>query len=243
MTVSDLPVLSKIRFGRYSVENESPHKICWVKYDEENSMITEFIEDYRAFDAKEPMYDYGNPLYSVSNIDQWFNSSDETWYTPAHPDDMPPSEAASSETASTSYETHFGFLALFRSWELKCMMVMTETVNTEVVERRVLLPRDTKVPAPIKRTTCSPECHVNSRQRDQLRSYWIIDEADAVGHVRRYSETEGVYNDRPFWGDIGVRPIIRLAPDTLVSNDPVDGYYEVIEQINEVEDFNIFDLI
>lgn len=153
--ISELPCGAKIRFGAYCVGNEGTHKVRWIKTStNDTAFITEFIEDFRAFDAKEPQNpndnrrEYGNNRYSVSNIDQFLNSSGDTWYQKRHEHDEPPTENRIYD--NTPYENHPGFLAFFDEWELDAILDTEVTValprcddaehEHEVITRKVFLP-------------------------------------------------------------------------------------------------------
>ncbi len=153
-TIGSLPMGAKIRFGAYSVGNEAPHNIKWIKVNrEDTTFITEFIEDFRAFDAREPesgdsyRRDYGNNRYSVSNIDAFLNSTGDQWYTPRHDTDMAPVGEWTRD--NTPYEDHIGFLALFNEAELEAILPTEVPValpscdsdeNYEMLTRKVFLP-------------------------------------------------------------------------------------------------------
>lgn len=82
------------------------------------TLITEKIIAFRAFDAKEPnnsvsdRQNYGYERYSVSNLDQWLNSSAAAgqWYSARHSADNSPSTGFVS---SNAYDQEAGFLAGF----------------------------------------------------------------------------------------------------------------------------------
>lgn len=155
-TIESLPLGAKIRFGSYCVENEGAHSIRWIKMNSYDTVfLTEFIEDFRAFDSREPdniiqdRRDYGNNRYSVSNIDQFLNSSKENnWYAPQHYTDTPPTNGFVSDR--TSYLEHPGFLAYFTKAEIDAIIPIDinvalsdydkEEQGYEKITRRVFLP-------------------------------------------------------------------------------------------------------
>lgn len=156
---SELRCGSKVRFGAYSVEGEGAHQIHWIKVDSaDTTILAERIEDFRAFDAKERnngneyRRDYGNNRYSVSNIDQFLNSSGDRWYNARHEYDAPPTDDTVYD--ETGYENHPGFLHSFNEWELDAILD-TEVVTAlakcegdqehEVVVRKVFLPSVTNL--------------------------------------------------------------------------------------------------
>ena len=156
---SELQCGSKIRFGSYSVEGEVAHQIKWIKVNsDDTTILTEHIEDFRAFDAKERNNEdeyrrrYGNNRYSVSNIDQFLNSSNDKWYNASHKFDEPPTR--SKVTDHTEYADHPGFLCCFKEWELDTI-IDTEITTAlaicdgndkyETVVRKVFLPSLTNI--------------------------------------------------------------------------------------------------
>ena len=160
LTIKDLPCGAKVKFGAYCVENEGAHKIKWIKVQGNDTILqTEFIEDFRAFDAREPnspqeyRREYGNNRYSVSNIDQFLNSTGERWFVAQHDNDAPPTRDYTYDR--TPYDEHHGFLADFNEWELDAILP-TEIIvalpkcddaehDYERITRKVFLPSRTNV--------------------------------------------------------------------------------------------------
>lgn len=118
-TLGSLPIGAKIK-----VPHAVMGDIVFLKCDQnhegypENSttLIADKIILLRAFDAKEPnntnsdRQDKGNNRYSVSNIDQWLNSTASTgqWYSPQHAADQSPN--STSVVSQNPYDTDAGFL-------------------------------------------------------------------------------------------------------------------------------------
>jgi hypothetical protein len=83
-------------------------------------LITERIITFKCFDAKEPSnpdsgrQNYGNNRYSVSNIDQWLNSTagPGAWYSARHTYDAPPNNANVWD-GYNEYDAEAGFPANF----------------------------------------------------------------------------------------------------------------------------------
>ena len=107
--LSQLSVGSKVKFGKYQVESETPEPIVWTIVaknhvsepaypDNSVTLHASEILDLRCFDAKEPDFinsdrqDYGNNRYSFSNLDQWLNkdAAGGAWYSAAHNFDHSP---------------------------------------------------------------------------------------------------------------------------------------------------------
>lgn len=123
-TLSSLPIGAKIKVPHSVMGN-----IIFLKADQnhtgypENSttLITDELILLRAFDAKEPnntdsgRRDYGNNRYSVSNIDQWLNSTASAgqWYSPQHDTDQSPNGI--SVVSQNPYDVDAGFLNGFNA--------------------------------------------------------------------------------------------------------------------------------
>lgn len=164
--ISSLPVGSKVKFGKYQVENETPESIVWQIADKNHigypsnsvTLITEKIIDLRSFDAKEPSNSdsnrrsYGNNRYKDSNIRQWLNKSGHLWFQKTHNADEPPTNAGTDY--GTGYDDKAGFLSGFTDEELAAMLDTTLTVvkntvtdggGTETVVDKVFLASNTEV--------------------------------------------------------------------------------------------------
>ena len=163
--ISNLPVGSKVKFGKYSVNGEPAEPITWLIVAKNHTctpayptnsvtLLTEKVIDVRAYDAAEPnntltsdIKYHGYDYYSVSNIDQWLNKSDVNWYSPAHEFDQAPNNA-NTENRNNGYDTRPGFLNAFTSQEINAILnstisfrkwESTTTVREDIV-RKVFLP-------------------------------------------------------------------------------------------------------
>lgn len=138
--LSNLPIGAKVKFGKHKVGSETPWDIIWLVVAKSHvgypansvTLLTEKIIDEKPFDAKEPNNpdEYrkgsGNNKYSVSNIDQWLNSSASTWFTKKHDYDTPPSaEYLNSSYASLAYDNRDGFLYNFSTNERRAILDTT----------------------------------------------------------------------------------------------------------------------
>ena len=160
--LSNLPVGAKVKFGKHSVNGETAQPIIWLVVAKNHTgypsnsvtLLTEKIIDLRATDAKEPnnsnkdIVEYGNNTYSVSNIDQWLNSSQVSWYTPAHGADQAPS--SHYVIYDTPYDSRPGFLSNFTSSERLAILSTTliaakYSYTTETLSRGVFLPSAAEV--------------------------------------------------------------------------------------------------
>ena len=147
--LSSLPIGAKVKFGRHSVNGETPQDIIWLVVAKNHTgyvnnsvtLLAEKIIDLRILDAKEyglpdtinggPM---GNNNYGLSNLDLWLNSSNTTWYSATHSNDTPP-----------NYTDRPGFLSNFTPNEIDAIIqnriVVTKYLSTtETLTRRVYLP-------------------------------------------------------------------------------------------------------
>ena len=114
----DMVVGDTFTLGKYQVENETPWLIEWeIVHQESNYQIamTKQIIDCRCFDAKESTNtdnnrkNSGNNNWQYSNIEQFLNSDQASWYSSQHQYDTPPS-SANVWNNYNPYDTHKGFL-------------------------------------------------------------------------------------------------------------------------------------
>ena len=159
-TLGSLPIGAKIKVP-HSVIGD----IVFLKCDQNHegypanstTLITDSIILFRPFDAKEPQNDTfaqqrnkeGNNRYSVSNIDQWLNSSASAgnWYSPQHSKDQAPDSW--SVATQNFYAADAGFLRGFNARFVSALKDTTITVARSTTEdgggydtlvRKVFLP-------------------------------------------------------------------------------------------------------
>lgn len=161
--LSNLPIGAKVKLGKYQVNTETPWDLTWLVVAKSHvgypansvTLLTEKCIDFLAFDAYEPnnsdssRKSWGNNKYSVSNIDQWLNSPDASWYTSRHSADAPPSAQNLNSIFSTlAYDTKKGFLYNFTTVERNALLDSTINVllhsadggGYEDITRKVFLP-------------------------------------------------------------------------------------------------------
>lgn len=121
-TLGSLPIGAKIKVP-HSVMGDIVFLKCDQNHDgypaNSTTLITDKIILLRAFDAKEPQNtdsnrrQYGNNRYSVSNIDQWLNSTASAgqWYSPQHDTDQSPN--STTVVVRNPYNSDIGFLTGF----------------------------------------------------------------------------------------------------------------------------------
>ena len=157
-TLGSLPRGAKIKVP-HSVMGDIIFRKCDQNHEgyPENSttLTTNEIILLRAFDAREPNNTdsgrqlQGNNRYSVSNIDQWLNSTAPAgqWYSPQHDTDQSPN--STSVVSENPYDTDAGFLAGFDARFIAAIQDTTIKVarNTvtdgggyETLTRKVFLP-------------------------------------------------------------------------------------------------------
>ena len=121
--LSNLVVGSTFKLGKYQVESEDPWPIEWEiihQTDTYQIAMTKQIIDLRCFDAKEPnntdanRKSSGNNNWQYSNIEQFLNSDQASWYSAQHSYDAPPNKDNCYQypngTTYNAYDTHKGFL-------------------------------------------------------------------------------------------------------------------------------------
>lgn len=142
--LSELPIGSKIRFGRLKSNGDTP--IEWTIASKDHStkdsgypvnavtIVTDDIINFMAFDAKEPLNalqtrkENGNNRYRLSNIRQWLNSNEgaNEWFLEQNiagqfhyndRDTSPSQNNINFETGHYPYDNLQGFLSMFKEYE------------------------------------------------------------------------------------------------------------------------------
>ena len=136
--ISNLPLGTKVKFGRHSISGESAQEIIWVVVAKSHSgyptnsitLWTDKSIDLRSFDARESRPNTtesynGNGEYNVSNLGRWLNSDAGAgkWYSAAHGYDNPPS--SDNVDSGTEYANRPGFLNLFTVYEKNAILPTT----------------------------------------------------------------------------------------------------------------------
>ena len=265
-SLSNLPIGAKVKFGKHSVNGETAQPITWVVVAKNHAgypsnsvtLLTEKIIDIRAYDAKEPnnsdknIAEYGNNGYSASNIDQWLNSSQASWYTPTHSADQAPS--SNYVTYGTSYDSRPGFLSNFTSSErlaiLSTPLVVTKYWSTtETLSRGVFLPSAAEIGIGISITDGSPwgyfsnpfsrmctltaQCQSNTLSTEKPSSepfywYWLFRSADFTSTYRVVGINKiGDLNYlEACCGNQGIRPAVNISGTQKISDvTDSDGCY------------------
>ena len=166
--LSNLPIGSKVKFGKYSVNGELAQDIVWLIVAKNHggtpayptnsvTLLTDKIVDLRAFDAQEPNSTIlshrsnGNNKYSTSNIDQWLNSDGQAggWYNARHTYDQSP--MSPYVTNGTEYMSRPGFLNAFSIAEKNNILLTNINValfnpsGYEEITRKIFLPSATEI--------------------------------------------------------------------------------------------------
>ena len=144
--LSELSVGDTFFLGKYQVESEDPWPIEWeIVHQTADYQIaqTKQIIDLRPFDAKEPTNTdedrkiFGNNNWKISNIKQFLNSDQATWYSSQHQYDAPPNSSNcydySKGTTYNAYDNHKGFLYYFSDEEKNLLQDMTLTLANNTV--------------------------------------------------------------------------------------------------------------
>ena len=144
--LSALTVGSTFFLGKYQVESETPWDIEWeIVHQTADYQIamTKQIIDIRPFDGMEPnnpdssRKNNGNNNWQYSNIEQWMNSDQASWYSAQHQYDAPPSKdncwQYSNGTTYNAYDTHKGFLYYWSADEKALLRDITLTLANNTV--------------------------------------------------------------------------------------------------------------
>ena len=272
--LSSLPVGTKVKFGKYSVNGETAQPITWLIVAKNHTctpaypsnsvtLLTEKVIDIRAFDAIEPTNSaanrnfHGNNRYSLSNLDQWLNKSENPWYVPQHTYDQSPTNAYAGDFG-TGYDTRPGFLNAFLSVEINAMLYTNIRVNMtasvdgasyEDINRRMFIPSSQEVGYLTDNDGAIWE-YFSSHTKlapltTQAQTYSLCTQKPSTGEncpwwLRNVSSTSGGSATSTFeedystvWtvmsGKVGVRPAFNLSSTLKVSDTTDnDGCYTMV---------------
>ena len=147
--LSELSMGDTFFLGKYQVESETPWPIEWeIVHQTADYQIamTKQIIDLRSFDGREKgntvinRSNYGNNNWQYSNIEQFLNSDQASWYSAQHQYDAPPTSANCDQytkdgiTVTNAYDTHKGFLYYWSADEKALLKDMTLTLANPTVD-------------------------------------------------------------------------------------------------------------
>lgn len=139
--LDNLSLGNTFTFGKYQVESEDPWAIEWEIVHQTSDYqiaMTKQIIDLRCFDAKESSNtnsvrrSYGNNNWQYSNIEQFLNSDQATWYSAQHQYDAPPN-SSNVRDSYNPYDAHKGFLYYFSNGEKSLLKDMTITLANNTI--------------------------------------------------------------------------------------------------------------
>lgn len=160
-TVSKIRVGTKLLLGQYGVSADEIFPIMWLKATPNGDFIAAKVLDYICFDGRERqsadynMRMFGNPDYGRSNILQFLNSQDESWWNPTHESDSPP-DRSNVCNINDAYHDHCGFLYNFEEYEIDSLVRKLIHTPSGVRESLMRLPSYSDLVGDIG-SNCSPE--------------------------------------------------------------------------------------
>ena len=251
--LSNLPIGAKVKFGKHSINGETPQDIRWLIANINGTvvtLITSEIIDIRVFDAIESVSAEASNNYGESNIRQWLNSSDVSWYVAQHSNDSPPSDIASA--GNTHYAHRPGFLYHFSTSERGALLttpVVTRgaySPTTYTTNDKVFLPSLTEVSTdtgegvkfPLFEGVSDHKCMITEQvalyslinlQQVMTRSWWLRTPQNNIStQVRVVSHSGDLTAAYARDGSVGVRPCINVNTIKVSDVTDSDGCYTVI---------------
>lgn len=243
--LKDLPV------GSLVVDKESTYKgnpIIWKIADKNHkgypvntvTLISNYILCEKSFDAKEPRNGSdairinGNNNYKLSNILQWLNSDQTSWYKAQHSADAPPVKA---NVLRNPYDTESGFLTGFADDFKEAMIGTSVKSGNTNVSSKMFLPSHTEVGLAVSGAS-TEGVKLPIFSSDASRKATL---AGSSKSLTWWSRTPGQVMDSRVWtiddsGEMdleayevyGVRPLCNLQDEVMVTDSPVNGKYEII---------------
>ena len=203
--INNLPIGAKIKFGRHSVNGETPQDIIWLGVDKSTgnyvTLLTQQIIDLRAVDAAEANNSnsnrraWGNNFYPVSNIHCWLNSAEGAgqWFgSGLHNADAAPTSLTT--TSGTPYADRPGFLHYFTPAEqngiwtttIRCARPDSDGGGSVDVETQVFLPSLMELKGEAE----------NDIEEGSMWEYFLIDGNWATATVSQQAATNSLCSTR-----------------------------------------------
>ena len=245
MKIGELPIGCKLRFGMYEDED-----IAWVKVSDKSDFFALHRIGNKAFDATEWCNDNrsrrscGNNYYPHSNIFQWLNSTDNSWFSPMHGSDEAP-----------TYCLTPGFLSQFSSTELDAIDEQEITVSVPCGSKKefgktVQLSCKVTIPSASQFEQDETVLGDNSLLAEGEQMPGLVDAISEMSPYNRIMTRSGVGTGGHIlvWIDgemvktraksqVGVHPMIRLKADVDISDKPDEYGFMYIPDHDFVERF------
>lgn len=217
-------------------------------------LISEYAVKRCAFDAAEPSnsdsdaWEWGNARYAHSNILQWLNSSESSWYTAKHSADMPPSSGDNPYANEKGFMSHFP--ASFNSLllDVPAVTVVAGSKNTETVTSKWALPSITELfgtheVAGVAEGSHFPYFNTDAKRKLTLPTGSTVDVDYFTRSPKSYSDGSKTFGAqlaavmanggiermiRPSQGKNMIRPFCLISNDALVTDTAEGGYYSMV---------------
>lgn len=238
--LKDLPYKTKVKLGRYGGK-ELKWLLCRDSADKSLRLILDgsSVTDIgnMPFDAAEPSNSdsdrrsYGNSRYIYSNIHQWLNSNKAAnqWYTSQHGADAPP-----------DYQNKDGFLKDWTTDELSVLLNKEWTTTkadvdgggTENFTSKVTLPSTTEMGLETGTGGSKLDIFNSDEDRNLNKKYWCRNSSPYYTYTVGCVNNNGRYVEHAASIAYGVRPLLALSDNTLVSSKPdSEGYYTIVKDL------------
>ena len=189
MVISELPVGSVVRLGRYTLGHRPDEliDIDWIKVSKSNEFIAQKVLLGMPFDAREGWN--ANYSYRLSNIRQFMNSEQQNWYNPTHPNDSAPGYVTFDSYMVSNLNRYCGLLYHFSDEEINLLNPMDGD--------RIRLPKLSEIMAQF------PYFKRYGKRAHAVRTY---------GELDRNDYREGTYHRYYILGD-GENELLEMGRD------------------------------
>lgn len=227
MVIGELPVGSVVRFGRYFMPHRSDDQIDidWIKVSKQNDFITQKVLLGMQYDPFEGWNTNDN--YELSNIRQFINSEQHSWYHPTHPNDCGPGYISLESYRRVGIHHYSGFLSFFSDEEINAI----ESNGGDRMRLPTMLEINGGFPY-FKRygKRAHPTWQYGELEYDNYRDgmfsrYYVIGEGHS--RVAQLSRTGAFEHISPA-AYSGVRPVCKIKGDTEVEQTDKNTYKTII---------------
>ena len=214
MVINELPVGSIVFLGSYRIADVF-YELEWIKVSKDNHFISKYVLNGMQYDAHEG-YSH-NYDYHLSNIRQYMNSEDASWYKPTHPNDSAPSYFRYESYTMVNPCRWPGMLYHFNDGDMSCIdqengdYFRLPTVNEIMRGGFPYFNRKGKRAHPLPEY-CSRERGYYSS--GAFSSYFMLDDTrrDGLAELSRSGSIDRISPTRYS----GIRPVCKLKADSIV---------------------------
>ena len=239
MVINERPVGSIVRLGRYALGHRPDDMIDidWIKVSKNNDFISQKVLLGIQFDAREGWNE--NYDYSLSNIRQFMNSENHSWYHPTHPNDHGPDYVMLDNYVTIHTGRYSGFLSHFQDSEISVLEptnddYMRLPTVSEIMGGFPYFKRYGKRARPVEEYG---SLSLNNYREGMYHRYYMIDNMSPITPNLAEMGRDGSYSGISPVKYSGLRPVCKIKASATVIETGKNTYKMNISSTGPVKFF------